>query len=303
VLPILDSIISQENNSLKHLLFPYDWREEEVRLRFLEFLERYDGMLENSPTACCGTRLDGLICYDDDWFGIQDWTCSECAKNYCYDCTDEDDNKQLYFCFICERNYCTSCAAMVACSGCDNSVCVDCIPHTACSNSHCTNVVCNECLHKCGECNKGWCFACDDCMSCEDCYKRCCGECSETVGVNGVHECYNCGSMLCDECRVEECKRNPLDCKECVNMISPLLLEENKKLQEELKSLRDRNKDVKNLVEEEENKKMQVEITELRDKVRRLKCENKSLWDQNTTLGVELEDLRFKMRAIRTMAS
>eukprot|EP00985_Skeletonema_marinoi_P013820 scaffold6904_cov140-Skeletonema_marinoi.AAC.2 len=237
VLPILDSIISQENNSLKHLLFPYDWREEEVRLRLLEFLERYDGMLENSPTACCGTRLDGLICYDDDWFGIQDWTCSECAKNYCYDCTDEDDSKQLYFCFICGRNYCTSCAAMVACSGCDNSVCVDCIPHTACSNSHCTNVVCNECLHKCGECNKGWCFACDDCMSCEDCYKRCCGECSETVGVNGVHECCNCGSMLCNECRVGECKRNPLDCKECVNMISPLLLEENKKLQEELKSM------------------------------------------------------------------
>mmetsp|Transcript_34396 Transcript_34396/g.70392 ORF Transcript_34396/g.70392 Transcript_34396/m.70392 type:complete len:96 (-) Transcript_34396:19-306(-) len=74
-------------------------------------------------------------------------------------------------------------------------------------------------------------------MSCEDCYKRCCGECSETVGVNGVHECCNCGSMLCNECRVEECKRNPLDCKECVNMISPLLLEENKKLQEELKSM------------------------------------------------------------------
>ncbi|KAK1740943.1 hypothetical protein QTG54_008195 [Skeletonema marinoi] len=109
--------------------------------------------------------------------------------------------------------------------------------------------------------------------------------------------------MLCNECRVEECKRNPLDCKECVNMISPLLLEENKKLQEEVKSLKDRNKDVKNLVEEKENKKMQVEITELRDKVRRLKYGNESLLEQNTALGEEIEDLMFKMRAIRMMAS
>jgi predicted nuclease with TOPRIM domain len=100
---------------------------------------------------------------------------------------------------------------------------------------------------------------------------------------------------------MKQCQSGGDDCKECARIISPLLLEENKKLQEELKSLRDRNKDAKNLVEE--NKKMQVENTELRDEVRRLKYGNKSLWDQNTTLGVEIEDLTMKMRAIRMMAS
>jgi len=73
VLPILDSIISQERCSLKHLRFPDDWRYEDDPddPRFLEFLVRYNAMLENNLTACCGTRLDhGIISFDDCELGL-----------------------------------------------------------------------------------------------------------------------------------------------------------------------------------------------------------------------------------------
>eukprot|EP00985_Skeletonema_marinoi_P012276 scaffold5893_cov106-Skeletonema_marinoi.AAC.7 len=109
------------------------------------------------------------------------------------------------------------------------------------------NVICNECLlsNKCGECNKRWCITCSDCLQCENCLvERCCAECSEKEGVNGVHECYDnyCRSTLCDKCRMKQCQSGESNCKECVNMISSVLLAETKKLQEEVKSLRDRNK-------------------------------------------------------------
>eukprot|EP00984_Skeletonema_dohrnii_P010728 scaffold4209_cov121-Skeletonema_dohrnii-CCMP3373.AAC.1 len=313
VFPILESIINQERNSLKHLQFPHVWRDKKhysysysyLDFRFLQFLERYDGMLENSLTACCGTRLDladGLIFFGDEDFGVQDHTCSECIKNYCYKCTDEYGNKLVHFCHTCERNYCTTCTAMVECSSCAEYVCVDCAPLNDCANPSCTNINCKGCRSECEVCNKKWCHNCEDCPFCENCYEvGCCFECSDKEGVNGVYWCDICESYSCDKCRVKQCQSGGNNCKECARIISPLLLEENKKLQEELKSLKDRNKEVKTLVEE--NKKMQVENTELRDEVKRLKYGNKSLWDQNTTLGVEIEDLTMKMRAIRMMAS
>ena len=304
VFPVLESIISQERCSLKHVQFPHVWRDKKPYFDFqlIQFLERYDGMLENSLTACCGTRLDdGLICFGDEDYGVQDHTCSECTKNYCYKCTDEDGNKLVHFCRTCERNYCTTCTAMVECIACVDFVCVDCAPLNDCSNPSCTELVCKDCRSECDVCNKKWCYSCEDCPLCENCFKGCCFDCSDMEGANGVYYCDICETYSCDKCRMKQCQSGGDDCKECARIISPLLLEENKKLQEELKSLRDRNKDAKNLVEE--NKKMQVENTELRDEVRRLKYGNKSLWDQNTTLGVEIEDLTMKMRAIRMMAS
>eukprot|EP00984_Skeletonema_dohrnii_P036275 scaffold37061_cov183-Skeletonema_dohrnii-CCMP3373.AAC.2 len=252
VLPILESIISHERNSLINLLFPHDWRRKEpVDTRFKEFLERYDSMLEIrlTNTACCGNDLITyeLISFDDEDYGVQYHTCSLCAKNYCYDCTDEYGNKLLHFCSTCERNYCSSCASKNACSACYAFLCEDCIPHTACAERYCMNVICNECLlsNKCGECKKRWCITCSDCLQCEDCLvERCCAECSEKEGVNGVHECYDnyCRSTLCDKCRMKQCQSGENNCKECVNTISSVLLAETKKLQEEVKSLKDRNK-------------------------------------------------------------
>ena len=249
VLPILDSIISQERCSLKHLRFPDDWRYEDDPddPRFLEFLVRYNAMLENNLTACCGTRLDhGIISFDDCELGIQDWTCNECAKYYCCECIDGDDNSLLRFCHTCERKYCTTCVAMVECVYCDAVLCVDCAPHTDCANPSCTNIVCNDCLWKeCGECRKRWCSDCSDRIECKGCYKRCCEECCEKEGVDGVHWCDVCETKRCDKCRLNLCQTRDSTCKECVNMISSLLLKENEKKQREIENLEYKNEELR----------------------------------------------------------
>lgn len=51
------------------------------------------------------------------------------------------------------------------------------------------------------------------------------------------------------------------------------------------------------------NKKMQINNKELRDEIKRLKHANKSLWEQNTYLGGEVEELTQKMDTIRMLAS
>ncbi len=300
VLPILHSIISQESNSIKHIMFPHSWQEP-YSFRFHEFLERYDAMLEISTMACCGKRLDnGLILFSE---AIQDWTCSECTKYYCYKCTDEDGIEILRFCQTCERNYCSSCAAMVQCSTCSDFVCVDCVPHIACPNSTCSNelIYCKDCREECNECKKSWCFGCMDCVLCEVCSRACCRSCSDKEGVNGVHACGVCEDYLCNDCRLKECSSGENACNGCAEIISTRLLEENKKMQAQINSLMDENKRMKNLLQG--NKKMQVENKELRDEIKRLKYANSSLWEQNTDLGSEVEELTQKMVTIRMLAS
>ncbi len=305
VLPILHSIISQENNALKHIMFPQSWREG-FSFRFHEFLEQYDEMLEDITMACCGsgTRLgNGLILFSEAWYGIQDYTCSKCTKYYCYKCTDEDGIEILHFCQTCERNYCSSCAAMVQCSTCVDFLCVECAPHIACPNSTCSNelIYCIDCREECEECKKSWCFGCMDCVLCEGCTRACCRSCSDKEGVNGVHACDVCASTLCDDCRIKECKSVERNCNGCVEIVSTKLLEENRKMQAQINSLMDENKKMKNLLQG--NKKMKVENKELRDEIKRLKYANKSLWAQNTSLGSEVDELTQKMDTIRMLAS
>ncbi len=294
VCPILHSIISQENIALKHVQFPHSWRRKDARVfqyyngkeygrnfRFHEFLERYDKMLENSTMACCGTRLGNeLISFDEDRFGIQERTCSECAKYYCFECTDEDGNKVLRFCHTCERNYCTACAVMVQCTinQCEKSLCVDCAPHFACANSICSNeLICKECRTECHECKESWCYSCMSCGICSKCCRECCRSCSDKEGVNGVYWCGVCEDYFCDDCRVKGCQSGENDCEECVEIISRRLLEE--------------------------NRKMHTQIKELRDENERLESTNKSLWEQNTKLGSEVEELTQKMDTIRMVVS
>jgi hypothetical protein len=261
VLPILDSIISQGRCSLKHLQFPHAWRNKEPEpddTELNEFLERYDETCwDKSRTVCCSSYRFGLIQFDEDdnLFGMQSDTCCVCTKRYCSSCTDEDGNILLHFCQTCERNYCTECAAMVECDDCEDFLCVDCIPHTNCASPHCTDIVCKGCISKeCQECNKKWCYSCHECRYCVECNERCCCvECSEKEGVNGVHWCDVCDSMLCDNCRLEECHNGDNNCKACVKMIAPLLAP---LLMEENRQLRDKNEEVmdeiKNLTDDNE---------------------------------------------------
>ena len=73
----------------------------------------------------------------------------------------------------------------------------------------------------------------------------------EEEGVNEVHDCDTCYSTLCDQCRVRVCQsqREDYDCKACAKIISHILLEENKKMQAQIKVFEDENKVLKDEVE------------------------------------------------------
>ena len=73
------------------------------------------------------------------------------------------------------------------------------------------------------------------------------------------------GQQRSENCRVKGCQSGENDCEECVEIISRILLEENKMMQAQIRSLRD------------ENEKMQFENEELRDEIERLRCANDSL--------------------------
>ncbi|KAL7437006.1 hypothetical protein ACHAXM_005611 [Skeletonema potamos] len=259
VLPILGSIISQARCSLKHLEFPHAWRNKKpTDPRFIEILDQYTEMFENRADGCgkCNRSLNRLGLMHASGFQCRYDTCCVCTTSYCYDCRDEDGNSLLHFCETCERVYCKECAAMVECRDCDAFLCVDCVPYTNCASPNCTRVVCKGCiLNECLHCNKKWCYSCRDCLECYQCDKGCCVECSKKEGVNGVYccdggDCYD--KQLCDECRMDECQKGENNCKSCLNMIAPLLLEEYKKardlkdevrdLKDEIKSLKDKNK-------------------------------------------------------------
>jgi len=261
VVPILESIISHERNSLKHLQFPHVWRHKEpVDPRFFGSLQRYNEMMENrGPIHClkCNRNIYSPcmeLCEGGRDFGTQDITCSVCTNSYCYRCSADDDHHlcSVQFCETCERFYCSKCSTIVQCgNNCDDLYCVGCLPHNKCASPHCLRTFCNSCRlnRACLKCKKSWCNDCSDCIDCYYCAERSCVKCSEKDGVNRVHECDDCGRALCDRCQVK--RRQSCDCKSCAKRTSSLLLKENKKLQDEIKSLKHENKELK-----DENKEM-----------------------------------------------
>jgi len=257
VVPIIESIISQERNSLKHLQFPHVWRHKEpVDPQFFGSLQRYNEMMENrGPIHClkCNRNIYSIcmeLFVEDDFYGIQDDTCGVCTKNYCHRCSADDNHvSSVCLCRTCERVYCSKCSTMVECgNNCDKMYCEpSCLPQNLCASSHCSRTFCNSCRSDdaCRTCGKSWCVNCNDCMECDWCNIRCCVDCSEKDGVNGVHSCDDCENLkvLCDRCRVEFCESS--NCKSCAKIIQPVLLKETKKLQDEIKSLKHENKELK----------------------------------------------------------
>eukprot|EP00984_Skeletonema_dohrnii_P036274 scaffold37061_cov183-Skeletonema_dohrnii-CCMP3373.AAC.1 len=66
----------------------------------------------------------------------------------------------------------------------------------------------------------------------------------------------------CNQCRLERCQSGESNCKSCVKMISPILLEENKKMQVEINSLKDKNKAL-----EDDNKSLRDGHDEMKRKL------------------------------------
>ena len=267
VVPILDSIISGADASpLKHLQFPCKWRYDYGTAESLEF-DAFLGRFNNSDTTlneiscsvCSKNRGQPWIMDDEDnkEYGSVWNMCCICTRLDCISCIR---SRSVHFCSACERNHCTECTEMVPCGGCGQYLCMDCSPHTTnCANPNCTEILCDNCAYgDCNECNKTWCFSCDEddavdtptvCGACR--LRSCCRECSQKEGVNGVHRCVSCDEFRCDDCRIKECQGNN-NCRSCMKIVATQLLEQTI----------EQNRQLKNEISD-----LKGEIIELRDKL------------------------------------
>ena len=254
VLPILQSIINENRCALKHLEFPKVWRKYNSAdgthgtAELTQFIEQYNEMMENRGLASCSKCDETLehhrhniieYCDEEQDYGTQLATCHQCLKYYCTNCREEDNYSYLNYCYTCQRRYCKDCCTTRAgCGSCSSKFCPGCLPYN-CANPDCMVEMCGYCYEEeygpCEECNKTWCYSCgeDDTVGsvkhCHTCYRRergqrkCCRECSQKEGVNGVHRCVSCRSQNCDECRIIECHNGNNKCSSCLQMVNALL--------------------------------------------------------------------------------
>ena len=269
VLPILQSIINHERNSLRHVHFPHSWRYPiPANPQFIGFLDEFNQMTDATFCKKCDTNVNECVetSDGDPYFGIQEATCGVCTNTYCNNCKADDNHFEgVRLCQTCQRCYCSKCSPMVECGNCEDMYCVCCMSYTECANSMCSGTFCNPChsTNRCEQCDRSWCYICDLCLDCSYCDQRYCVECSMKEGVNGVHTCNDCESSgsatLCDRCRMHRCQSGSDECKSCTKMVSSLILKQNKKLNVENKSLKKEVKDLK-----KENNDIKDTISEVR---------------------------------------
>ena len=268
VLPILDSIISQDGCALMHLQFPKKWQRTRGQ-QFEDFVTRYNQTLRSPDDVRCIKCNETLRWEEEEWidtYDSQNYTCYECLNYYCYDCCDFGDRR----CKQCERRYCQQCERMNRCYFCDEMICVGCDEVKDCSE--CNQITCSECAIHCSECDKlfcldgcgrvgefaytrcdrcvrSWCYDCSAnfCLKCEDedCYVELCNECNEEAGKN-ISFCEDCDTLYCGKCRVRSCQEQEKEkeecnqevCTVCFKLAYRVLVEETKQLKSEVKDLK-----------------------------------------------------------------
>jgi len=159
--------------------------------------------------------------FNEVYEGKQNYTCSKCLAHFCFgeDCTGEDGNKFLKWCFRCENHYCKECVPSDTCRRCGKCFCDKCNALKACDD-YCEANVCRDCVEKliCSHCNQARCWLCIRTYSCgrDDCNKVICGDCVESKGEGG--ECNECLAKFCStECRYLQCSKYGWDgvCPTC----------------------------------------------------------------------------------------
>jgi len=174
VVPILDSIISSDGCSLKHIMFPRHLRGKNARSVSLnQFRERYDMFYDSRGLSCsnCNAEISDIV-----WMRtFQNNVCYDCLKPFCSDCTDEN-GETLNYCVLCEKDFCVECVSRTECctGDCGNNTCSGCAERSQCQQCNATK--CGDCLYTCDECKR---TRCKGCVSyhhegkksyCADCY-------------------------------------------------------------------------------------------------------------------------------------
>jgi len=268
VLPVLDSIIAREGCTLKHLQFPYKWRQWRRRQadpEFHAFIRRYNEMLNNRDTVSC-LNCDVDLPEDGyNWINIRDGsklygknkhTCCQCLKHYCYNCPEEEDEKDcLRYCNSCQRDYCRDCVKIVKCGNCHGFACEHCFKDKECDN--CKDMLCPECVR-------------DDSHECSYCGVLYCNNCNvdDGAGVDQVNFCEECEKICCKPCRMRVYQEGGIDCINCIKLLPDEAIQSLIELKQEVEDLRNEVGELK--IENRElkgaNKELQDEVKELKDK-------------------------------------
>lgn len=263
VIPVLDSIIDRQNHSLRHLQFPYKWRNYESDY-FARFLQRYNETEYQQSISCrncnmnCREPLSIWPDFEHRYFGIQGNTCNDCLNHYCYNCTDEEGQFYLSFCVLCEKFRCKYCMVMKQCRSCSQNaiisefssyyeernmvsfMCIDCEggANLSLACRDCGHDVCAKCYDAekcCSDCKGFGCRECMDMLRCEHescfsirCETQTCITCIDDEDQEkSVKTCDGCRKTLCFTHRLNACKQNwDRSCRECVVMIAPSLAKE-----------------------------------------------------------------------------
>ena len=115
VVPILESIIGTEGNSLLRLQLPKKWRMERSSI-LTQFLQRFARELNRRRVKCSGWGCHETCQLDDAtegrFYGMNSITCYHCLKFFCQSCYEDES---LGFCMICEKFYCHMCMKIKTC--------------------------------------------------------------------------------------------------------------------------------------------------------------------------------------------
>eukprot|EP00581_Thalassiosira_minuscula_P015855 CAMPEP_0183716136 /NCGR_PEP_ID=MMETSP0737-20130205/10146_1 /TAXON_ID=385413 /ORGANISM="Thalassiosira miniscula, Strain CCMP1093" /LENGTH=333 /DNA_ID=CAMNT_0025945353 /DNA_START=1090 /DNA_END=2088 /DNA_ORIENTATION=+ len=165
VVPILQSIISTDGNSLKYLNIPKVWKSRQSEM-LDAFLDAYRRVLNDRKIRC--SKCDGIcigtsempwIRQQGNEYGLQTFTChmSDCMEHFCGDC---ESDGCLKFCPCCELKYCSECASVATCGECQTTACDVCKYFQTCDV--CVKDTCSSCncTSYCDSCDR---VLCDDC--------------------------------------------------------------------------------------------------------------------------------------------
>ena len=221
VVPILDSIIDTEDNSLKYIQFPKSWQYYPNVGELDAFLLRYKQSYSQANICCtnctksCQDALSRGGSRVNDTSTSQDFTCYNCLNNFCYSCGVGTIPK-LAGCQGCEKEFCSDCVKMIPCATCpvDSDEIYEASYY--CSSECAERSTCNECkrvqcggygcsmINTCKGCGRS---ACDDCMSFVKCEE---GFCSEEHCVDCFNDKKNT-NVQCGECKTTYCFNHRLN--------------------------------------------------------------------------------------------
>lgn len=186
VVPILDSIIDRDNNSLKYIQFPNNWRDPIDGL--LDPFQQSDSQVRCSTCAhlCRETLSVNPGSRMENTHAAQDFTCYVCLNNFCYNCEEEEvEVPVLAACRGCEKEFCSSCVSMIPCGTCQENNYFGCFQSSYYCSSDCAKwFTCCECKRiNCG--NYAGCFRVKTCKCCN---RTACTSCMNFVACGSCNE-------------------------------------------------------------------------------------------------------------------